>query len=97
VHELQKETLQLKELKSNTRLTLFLALALLPWLGAFGYGMAKTAENGAFYVFLLFFLLFLNTAYAIWRLGAIFLESLMEIRRLELYDAIEEAKERWGQ
>jgi len=86
----------MKELKSNTRLTLFLALALLPWLGAFGYGMMATAENGAFYVFLLFFVLFLNTAYAIWRLFVIFLQNYMEIRRLELYDAIRDANERWG-
>jgi len=86
----------MKELKSNTRLTLFLALALVPWLLGFGYGILATAENGAFYIFLLFFVLFVNTAYVIWRLVVIYACNVMEIRRLELYDAIRDANERWG-
>lgn len=86
----------MNQLKSNARLTLFLALALLPWLGGFGYGMVATAENGAFYIFLMFFMLFVSTFYVICRLVTIYFQTVMEIRRHELYDAIEEAKERWG-
>ena len=87
--------MNLKELKSNTRLSGFMSLIVLMWLGLFAYMtftylIAKEFMNFVSSSFVAAILI-----YTFLRVVSLFFSNVMEIRRRELIISIREARERW--
>jgi hypothetical protein len=86
----------MKELKSNTRLSGFMSLIVLMWLGLFAYMTFTYMEAKDFTSFLTSGLVSLILCYTFLRTVSLFFSNVMEIRRHELIRDVREANERWG-
>jgi len=87
--------MNLKELKSNTRLSGFMSLIVLMWLGLFAYMTFAYMEAKDFTNFLTSGFVSVILCYTFLRTVSLFFSNVMEIRRRELIISIREARERW--
>ena len=87
--------MSLKELKSNTRLSGFMSLIVLMWMGLFVYLTLKYLVAKDFMNFVSSSFVAAILIYTFLRVVCLYFSNVMEIRRRELILSIKEARERW--